>query len=217
MKHLQAVAVSVLSVLAAGHAAATPIVVDPAEPAVSERPDFLDVEYWTTSGVGEEGQRYGKLRIDLSLAPPDNRPDDEFLGNYTWLHQPRCSCLEDVSGFVQDLRFSSFEGRSIDNVEVIDHRTDIPYPFDYFSVSNGEWLRNADGTQDSTNLHLSLSALRGFDFIDGDSLNQRFDVRTDGVNVTGEGSFNEAFGDVVGRLFHFTIARLRVTPRICRS
>lgn len=179
--------------------------------------DVVDVEYWGTLNrfIGEPppNQLHGVLRIDLSLAPPDNNALPS-IGDFNWHNPGPCFVCpkRDTSDFVTN-PLQPVRGTSADSVTVIDGGTEIPNAFDEFHVMNSELRTNPDGTVVSQ--QFTLSVFVPSDFVHGDRIAQSFDVTPPPGNFYGIGSVAE-FAAGVRRLYSITVDRLRVTPRVCR-
>jgi hypothetical protein len=181
---------------------------------ISDNWGSVEVEYWgrRDTCMGDCSHLpdvlYGRVVIDLELAPWDPNPD-ESLGHYG---RPRGGFL-DPGGFVTALEQSLIGGRSADLVTVSDWSPAHFNP-EIYSVQNQEFVTLDGEIVAEQRLEFSMVAPRDWG-IEGDSLAQRFDVRTEDIGGDASGIFQELINGV-SRGYFFLIDRMRATPKVCQ-
>jgi len=180
---------------------------------IAERYGAVDVEYWGRLENCSSGDcsdlpdvLYGRLLIDLSLAPRDLNPDDG-VGNYG---RARGGFLD--PGFVTTPE-QSLLGRSADRVGVSDWSPANFNP-DSYRVQNQAFITIDGEIVAEQRLEVGMVSFRDWG-IEGDSLVQRFDVRTEDIGGDATGVFQSLI-DGVSRSYSFIVDRMRVTPKVCR-
>jgi hypothetical protein len=198
---------------------ALPLVAQADPPA---KPRVVDVDFWGTvlSVVEGDGQSvgdpvHGRLTIDLCRAPDDGAPGPN-LGFYNW--NPQCDpegCPPGgrVPSFV-DTKGQKFRGESHDAVRFFDDSGPID--------THGVFISDVETATQPVNgfvdrFFLTLDVQGRLDFVAGDGLPQRVDVRPDNApgGLFGQGHWQEFFAGVKS-YFTFNIDRLRMTPRVCK-
>jgi hypothetical protein len=181
----------------------------------------VDVEYWGSidsisfgEGLSIGEPMRGTFRIDPSLAPKDRAPSSHE-GNYIWNAQCDFDCPPHFDGpsFVTNDR-QRMRGISDDHGFVIDAFPASGGQWDTFGIENVEYLQNPNQTYQAYEF-FDLTVFSPSNFIIGDDLAQRFDIRPAETGGHGFATIREFVGEV-NRLFTLTIDRVRVTPRACR-